>query len=94
MKHQTNIVKRIQVTEKATALSSDRNQYFIEVAPGANKMEIKQAVEDLYKVSVTNVNTMRYEGKKKRQRTRNFGKRPDWKRAVVTLKAGDSIDLT
>jgi large subunit ribosomal protein L23 len=56
-------------------------------------VEIKRAVEALFDVSVTKVNTMNYEGKKKRQRTAKFGKRPDWKRAVVTLAADNKIDL-
>jgi large subunit ribosomal protein L23 len=94
MKHQTSIVHRIRVTEKSTALSSDLNQYFFDVAPAANKMEIRRAIEDLFHVTVVNVNTMRYTGKKKRERRMQYGKRADWKRAVVTLKTGDQIDLT
>ncbi|MCE9614130.1 MAG: 50S ribosomal protein L23 [Lentisphaerae bacterium] len=94
MKHQTGIIRRIQMTEKASTLSSTKNQYFFEVEPDANKLEIKRAVEDLYKVKVAHVNTMRYIGKSRRERTANFGKRSDWKRAVVTLVAGNQIDLT
>jgi large subunit ribosomal protein L23 len=83
----------MQLTEKATALL-EKNQYFFEVASSANKIDVKRAVEELYKVSVVSVNTMRYAGKRKRERTVQYGRRSAWKRAVVTLKKGDSIDLT
>jgi large subunit ribosomal protein L23 len=63
------------------------------VAPDSNKIEIKRAVEQLFDVKVEKVNTMNYEGKKKRQRTMKYGKRPDWKRAVVTLAEDHKIDL-
>jgi large subunit ribosomal protein L23 len=94
VKHAGPVILRIQLTEKGTALSAKRNQYFFKVAPWANKMEIRRAVETLFKVSVASVNTMRYLGKKKRERTMTYGKRADWKRAVVTLKEGSKIDLT
>jgi large subunit ribosomal protein L23 len=94
MKTPAVVVRRIQITEKSTALSGSRNQYFFEVHPAANKVQIKRAVEALYKVSVAAVNTMRYRGKKKRERTWRYGRRPDWKRAVVTLKEGSKIELT
>lgn len=94
MKNSHSVIKRIQMTEKATALSADQNKYLFEVDRAANKVEIKAAVEDLFGVTVDKVNTMRYTGKRKRERTVRFGKRADWKRAVVTLKDGDKIDLT
>lgn len=94
MKHPNAIIRRIQLTEKSTGLSSDKNQYFFEVDPDANKHDIKRAVEDLYKVKVTGVNTMRYMGKARRERTPNYGRTAAWKRAIVTLKAGEQIDLT
>jgi large subunit ribosomal protein L23 len=94
MKHQSLIIRRIQVTEKGTALSETQNKFFFEVAPTANKMDIKRAVETLYKVKVARVNTMRYLGKNRRERTPQFGNKSDWKRAVVTLQAGQTIDLT
>jgi large subunit ribosomal protein L23 len=56
-------------------------------------MEIKRAVQDFFKVTVLKVNTMNYMGKKRRERTLHYGRRVDWKRAIVTLKAGDKIDL-
>ncbi len=86
------IISRIQLTEKSTVLG-EANKYFFKVAPNANKIEIKNAIEELYGVKVDSVNTMNYTGKKKRLRTIRYGKRPDWKRAIVTLGEGD-IDLT
>mgnify|MGYP001608167472 CR=1 FL=1 len=88
-----SIIERIQVTEKSTALA-DQNKYLFRVHPLANKMQVKQAVEKMFNVSVAAVNTMNYEGKKKKNRAHRSGKRADWKRAVVTLKDGHKIDLT
>jgi len=86
-------VQTIILTEKATLLSDKHNQYTFRVSPRANKLDIKRAVEQLFKKTVTNVNTANFTGKKKRERTANFGRRANWKKAVVTLKAGDKIDL-
>ena len=93
MKDSRTIIKKIQVTEKGTLLA-DANKYIFEVAPDSNKIEIKRAVENLFDVKVTSVATMNYTGKRKRTRTAKYGKRSDWKRAVVTLAAGNRIDLT
>ena len=87
------IIRKVQVTEKGTALAEKNNQYLLEVAKSANKIEIRRAVEKLFKVAVVNVNTMNYKGKLKRERTVRYGRRPSWKRAVVTLKEGDKIEL-
>jgi large subunit ribosomal protein L23 len=87
------IVKRLQLTEKGTLLSERENKYLFKVHPSANKVEIKRAVEELFNVAVDKVNTMNYSGKRKRLRTVRFGRRPDWKRAVVTLSEGSKIDL-
>jgi len=94
MKNPGIIIEKLQLTEKASHLAETKNKYFFRVNPAANKMEIKRAVEDMFKVSVAAVNTMRYLGKKKRERTARYGKKSDWKRAVVTLKEGSKIDLT
>jgi large subunit ribosomal protein L23 len=67
-------------------------QYSFEVHPGANKIEIKKAIEEIFSVRVTSVRTIRMPGKKKRM-GRFEGKRPDWKKAVVTLKEGETIEL-
>ena len=68
------------------------DKYFFSVQKDANKIQIKKAVEDIYKVKVMNVNTQMVPGKLKRVRTQ-LGKTPDWKKAVVTLKTGQKIEL-
>jgi large subunit ribosomal protein L23 len=93
MRHASAIIDKIQLTEKGTMLSDAQNKYIFRVDPTANKSEIKHAVETLFNVSVTSVNTMKYDGKKKRLSSARYGKRSDWKRAIVTLKDGDTIDL-
>jgi large subunit ribosomal protein L23 len=81
------------VSEKSYALL-DAGVYTFVVAPDANKTEIRQAVESIFNVRVTKVNTLNRKGKRKRnRRTFTYGTRPDTKRAVVTLAAGDRIDL-
>ena len=79
------------VSEKSYSLL-DENKYTFLVAPGANKTEIKIAVETVFKVHVTGVNTLNRQGKKRRTRS-GFGKRPDTKRAIVTVADGDRIDI-
>jgi large subunit ribosomal protein L23 len=79
-------------TEKNDRLKDNFNKYAFEVDLHANKIEIRQAVEQIFGVSVVKVNTMRVHGKVKR-RGRSVGRRPDWKKAVVTLKAGDTIPI-
>ncbi len=93
MKNSADIIKKILLTEKGTMLSDEQNKYLFKVAIDANKVEIKRAVEELFNVRVMAVNTMRRKGKKKRQRTAQYGKTAAWKRAVVTLNAEDSINL-
>jgi len=79
------------VTEKSTALMEERKYTFC-VPLFATKIQIRQAVEQIFKVKVQAVNTMRYEGKMKRL-GRTQGRRSDWKKAVVTLKPGETIEL-
>ena len=86
------VVRRPVITEKATLLS-EHNQVAFMVATDATKPEIKAAIEDLFKVKVKAVNTLCQKGKLKRFRGR-LGKRPDTKRAMVTLEEGHSIDIT
>ena len=86
------VVRRPVITEKAT-LGSQHNQVTFRVARDATKPEIKRAVESLFKVKVTAVNTVRVKGKKKRFRGR-LGTRSDYKKAIVTLAEGQSIDVT
>ncbi|MFL2859899.1 MAG: 50S ribosomal protein L23 [Pontiellaceae bacterium] len=93
MKVASTIINQVLLTEKGTRLSEQENKYLFRVSLNANKMEIKKAVEELLKVRVIAVNTMRRKGKKKRERTANYGKTAAWKRAVVTLHADDSISM-
>ena len=93
MKAPESIVREMLLTEKGSRQTESHNQYQFKVHPAANKIDIKRAVEQLFKVKVTHVNTMNRFGKKKRERTMNYGMTAAWKKAVVTLKAGDTIDL-
>jgi large subunit ribosomal protein L23 len=87
------IIRRpIILTEKANALRENDNQVLFEVARAANKVEIKDAVQKLFKVSVVGVNTMLVRGKERRM-GRGHARTQNWKKAIVTLKAGDTIDF-
>jgi large subunit ribosomal protein L23 len=88
------IIKTVRVTEKGTTQSEKFNQYTVVADRRANKLQIRAAVEELFKVHVTRVNTLRVRGKARRQRTAQAGKTADWKKALVTLKKGDKIVLT
>ncbi len=92
MKDLSKVIQRPLITERGADLREQYNQYFFEVNPDANKHEIKQAVEHFFGVKVTSVRTMNMRGKVKRL-GRFQGKRADWKKAVVTLAEGDSIDV-
>lgn len=85
------VIRRPRITEKATDLQ-EKNAFTFEVRRNANKIEIRQAVEKLYRVKVKKVATMRVQGKLKRV-GRTFGRTPDWKKAIVTLHEGHTIDL-
>jgi len=87
-----DIVRRPLITEKGTDITTTHNGYTFLVAPDANKAEIRQAVEQLFKVKVLGVRTMLRSGKLK-GRGRMKRRMPDWKRAVVTLKAGDAVEF-
>ena len=86
------IVRRALITEKGTRIRERENGFLFEVARDANKIEIKQAVEAIFPVKVESVRTLRVHGKPKRM-GRYAGHRPDWKKAVITLKKGQTIDL-
>ncbi|NBV27138.1 MAG: 50S ribosomal protein L23 [Actinobacteria bacterium] len=93
MRDATQILLRPVVSEKTYALM-DRGTYVFVVDPRATKIDVRRAVEQAFNVTVTNVNTLNRKGKSMRnRRTGVEGKRPDQKRAIVTLKAGDSINL-
>ncbi len=80
------------LTEKGTALKEADNKVMFRVAKEANKIEIKKAVEEIFKVKVDSVATINCKGKKKRL-GRFEGRRPDWKKAIVTLKKGEKLDF-
>ncbi len=86
------IIVRPLVTEKSTILREAGNQYAFRVLPDATKGQIARAVEEVFDVRVVNVRTMRMRGKLKRL-GRNVGRRASWKKAVVTLAPGDTVDF-
>jgi len=92
MRDPRNIVRRALITEKGTLLREVQNQYLFEVQSDANKIEIKRAVEHIFHVKVASVRTQQIMGKVRRQ-GRYVGKRSDWKKAIVTLKPDQKIDL-
>ncbi|MBJ7259621.1 MAG: 50S ribosomal protein L23 [Chthoniobacterales bacterium] len=93
MKEPFDIIRTVRLTEKSTSLTDKGNKYVFEVNPAANKLEIKAAIESLFQKKVVSVNTANYAGKKKRERRADFGRRPHWKKAIVTLKEGEKLDL-
>jgi large subunit ribosomal protein L23 len=87
------VIRRpIVLTEKANVLREKDNQVIFEVARSANKVQIRDAVQKLFKVNVTQVNTMVVRGKERRM-GRGHARTQNWKKAIVTLKEGDSIDF-
>ncbi len=88
----SEVLTRPLITEKATMLKGEMNAVSFEVDPRAKKKQIQEAVEKLFKVKVEEVRTMNVSGKTKR-RGRTVGLRPGWKKAVVTLKAGEKIEF-
>jgi large subunit ribosomal protein L23 len=94
MRDPREVIVRPVVTERSMELSTNEGdpQYAFIVAKDANKLEIKNAVEKLFKVSVAQVNTMNYRGKARRV-GRHLGKRPAYKKAIVRLADGESIDV-
>ncbi|MFQ5906977.1 MAG: 50S ribosomal protein L23 [bacterium] len=92
MKDPRDIILRPLLTEKAVGLRETENKYCFEVSRGANKIEIKSAVEELFKVKVLSVRVLNSRGKKRRM-GRFEGKRPDWRKAICKLREGDSIEV-
>lgn len=91
MKAPQDIVVQPIISEKMEYLQEAQRKYAFKVHPAANKIQIKEAVEAIYNVTVTDVNVMNRRGKKRRVRYTE-GRRANWKRALVTLKEGDSIE--
>ncbi len=84
------VIKEPHITEKGTIQKDSSNQLSFKVDRRANKIEIRRAVETLFKTKVLNVRTMNMKGKKRRM-GRSMGKRPDWKKAIVELAPGENI---
>ena len=88
-----DVVYTVLITERGTTLQDKYNKYLFKVNPASNKLQIKAAVEAIFPdVKVASVNVMNMLGKTKRMRSAKAGKRPDWKKAIVTLSEG-SIEL-
>lgn len=90
------ILVRPLYTEKIAKLQDDENKYAFEVDRGANKIEIRKEIENQFEVKVAKIQTMNVRGKMRQQMTRAgrfYGRRPDWKKAIVTLAEGYKIDL-
>lgn len=87
-----SVIKRPLITEKSTAARDEENQYIFEVDKRATKIEIRNAVEKIFKVRVLDVRTINMMGKKKRM-GRTTGRRNDWKKAIVDLPPGSSIEI-
>ena len=87
-----SVIRRVLITEKGTLLRELRNQYVFEVARDANKIDIKRAVEKVFAVKVHQVRTQQLRGKVRRT-GRFVGRRSDWKKAIVTLKPDQKIEL-
>jgi large subunit ribosomal protein L23 len=89
MRDATQVIIRPLLTEKSTR-AQQQNKYMFEVAPDANKIEIRRAVEELGKCEVSQVNTLNVRGKERRTR-RGTGRTADWKKAIVTIKEGQAL---
>jgi large subunit ribosomal protein L23 len=88
------IIKTVRLTEKGTRQSEKYNHYTVVADRLATKPQIREAVQELFKVKVLTINTMNVRGKARRKRTSQAGRASDWKKAIVTLKEGDKIVLT
>ena len=94
MQEPYEIIKTLRVTEKGSSLTEKHNTYVMKVDRRANKVEIAKAVEKIFKVEVTGVNTLNVHGKQSRnRRTGRSERQSSWKKAFVTLKAGDKIEF-
>ena len=94
MKDPYEIVRYPLITEKSTILREEKNKYTFRVDKRANKIEIKGAIEAIFPdVEVVAVNTLNVRGKPRRFRHNKKGKTPDWKKAIVTLRSGDTIEI-
>ena len=86
------VIRKPMLTEKCHDMKEKHNQVAFQIDRRANKVQVKEAVEQIFKVKVKRVNVMNVAGKKQRL-GRNMGKRPDWRKAVVTLMPGETIEI-
>ncbi|PCI30528.1 MAG: 50S ribosomal protein L23 [SAR324 cluster bacterium] len=91
MKSQFNLIRKPHITEKGVLLKEEQNKVIFQVAVDANKIELKKAIESIFKVKVKKISTLNVKGKTKRQ-GKTEGKRADWKKAIVTLEEDQSIE--
>lgn len=89
-----DIIKTVRISEKGAMKAEKFNQYTVVADRRANKIEIRKAVEELFKVKVVAVNTSNVRGKARRQSTKHAGRDANWKKAIITLKEGEKINLT
>lgn len=94
MKDMYQIIKNVRLSEKATLLQEVNNEVTLEVDRRANKLEIKKAVEQIFGKKVVGVRTANQAGKQRRKRRADAGRTSQWKKAVVRLQEGESLDLT
>jgi large subunit ribosomal protein L23 len=92
MKNLYSIIKKPLFTEKGGNMKEEQNKILVEVSKDANKIDIKKAMEEIFKVKIEKVATINTQGKWKRQ-GRSLGKRPDRKKALLTLKKGEKLDF-
>jgi large subunit ribosomal protein L23 len=93
MEYSEDVIIEPIVSEESWRLQDEENKYTFRVHPGANKIQIRKAVENLFGVEVEKVWTMNYRGKPRSMRFNVEGKRPNWKKAVVKLVEGDQIEI-
>ena len=91
MKNQYNLITKPHITEKVLLLKEEGNKVVFKIRKDTNKIELKTAIESMFNVTVEAINTLTVRGKKKRL-GRHEGRKSDWKKAVVTLKEGDTIE--
>ena len=91
MRSQYNMILEPHLTEKVMILKEEGNKVVFKIRKDVNKIELKAAIEDIFKVTVEKINTVNVLGKRKRYGLHQ-GKRSDWKKAIITLKEGDSIE--
>jgi large subunit ribosomal protein L23 len=87
------VIKTVVLSEKSNSLTEEQNKYTFKVDTKATKVDIARAVKAIWGVKAASVNTINCQGKKKRQRTKFAGKSASWKKAIVTLKPEDSIEI-